>query len=448
MKLPRPLAFRAILLEFFLLFFSFQASVSITTPEDPDKLLRTAYEHQRAGNFALAKGLCRRILTEFPHYVDARNLYARMLAFETNYVDALSQYDSALVFSERNEDARFGKAQVFGWMGRFKNATEILQPLTEEQAGNALYATELAKVLSWSGEHLRAYREYERAFIFDSKSEEVLRGAARSAKSLHRKEEALDWYQRVLAVVPFDREAQSEINRLSFSAANELQLQTSYEAFESSSQSHQLFAADYYRELSDRWKSYVHFSSISKFGITESNFGAGCYGVLSYGASIFAQLFVSPGANVIPRFDATSELSVVLFKQVEGIMGYRFFSFANTQVLLFTPGTTVYVNESLWITPRLYLSQASDGSSSTTYHTTLFFRLVPSTLIRLAFFSGNESFRATSIDQVISVRSDGVVAGVRMRVMENLGLELLYQFTSRAASAGSHFGAGTLSLYF
>ncbi|MEK7749008.1 MAG: tetratricopeptide repeat protein, partial [Bacteroidota bacterium] len=207
MKLPRPLAFRTLLLEFFLLFFSFQTSVSITTLEDPDKLLRIAYEHQRAGNFALVKGLCKRILTEFPHYVDARNLYARMLAFETNYVDALSQYDSALVFSARNEDARFGKAQVFGWMGRFKNAMEILQPLTEEQAGNALYATELAKVLAWSGEHLRAYREYERTFILDSKSEEVLRGAARSAKALHRKDVALAWFQRVLAVVPFDREA-------------------------------------------------------------------------------------------------------------------------------------------------------------------------------------------------------------------------------------------------
>jgi len=119
-----------------------------------------------------------------------------------------------------------------------------------------------------------------------------------------------------------------------YSARGELQLQASNESFGPPlNKSHSILSIDYYREISDNWKPYIRAARISKFGLTEAQVGGGVYGLLSYGSSVFAQVLISPSATVIPRFDASAEVSKSAFGRFEGILGFRFLSFDTTKVL-------------------------------------------------------------------------------------------------------------------
>jgi YaiO family outer membrane protein len=444
----KPLLAAAVANALMLLILPFNLSASMRA-EDPDKLLRLAYEHQRSGNFTIAKSLCRQILNEYPHYVDARNLYARIIGYEGNYSEAIIQYDSALVYSSDNEDARFGKARVLAWGDHYDASISILESLVKERPTEITYLSELAKVRLWKGDVVQSYREFEKAYSLDTTSLDVIRGAARSANTLKLKDQRLVWYQRLLGLIPFDPEAQYEIRRLLFGATNELQVQLSTETFSPSiTESHTSLGGEYYLEVAKDWKPFVHINRMRKFGQSETRFGGGAYGLLSYGAGFFGQILVSPSATVIPQVDLAFEFSRSLVDRVEGIFAYRYMSFAVSKVFLLIPGFTYYLNDRLWITSKIYLGKASEGAASSTILSSAFFRPNPTTMIRLAAFLGDEAFRATTLDEIVLYRSSGFQGSVKYRFTENLGIEGLYQFTTRGTSGDSHLITLTFSVYY
>lgn len=417
--------------------------------EDPDKMLQKAIESQRSGNFSSAKMLCRQILDGFPHYVDARNIYARVLSYESRHKEALVQYDSALAYDKTNEDARFGKAQVLAWMERYPESLSILEPLGKGNPANVVYVMELGKVQLWSHNFSDAYANFEKAYQLDSGSVEIMRWAARAALGMERKDEAAKWYGRVLEAIPYDREAQFETTRLSFSAENELQIQFSSESFGPPlNQNHTIFTVDYYRELSSNWKPYVHVSRIRKFDVAETQAGGGIYGMLSYENSVFGQILLSPSATVIPRFDVSGEFSEVLMRRLQGTLGFRFLSFKSGQVLVLSPGAAVYVNERFWITGKLYVARTSNGESSLAFLASTAYRLSPDITMRFTGFGGDESFRATTIDEIVAFQSRGVLAGTKIRLNPRFGIDAYYQYTSRSSQSSSHFAGLTLLTYF
>ncbi|MBI4429306.1 MAG: YaiO family outer membrane beta-barrel protein [Ignavibacteriales bacterium] len=420
-----------------------------TTPENPDKVLSRAIEEHRAGNFSEAKSLCRTILDKYPHYIDARNIYARVLSFESHLQESLVQYDSALVYDETNEDARFGKAQVLAWMTKFPESLSILRPLAQGKPQNTVYLTELAKVQFWFNDFSAAYDNFVKAYSLDTTSVEVMRWAARAALTGERKDDAAVWYRRVLREIPHDPEAQFETTRIWYSSENEIQVQYTNESFGPPlDQHHGVLSLEYYHELSKNWKPYARLARVQKFRVTESQVGAGVYGLLSYGNGMFAQLLLSPSATVIPRFDISGELSEVLFSGVEAILGMRFLIFAKTQVLLFSPGALAYVSERAWISGKFYVARTSNGQSSLAFVASGVYRPTENFTIRLTGFGGDESFRATTIDEIVAFQSRGFLLGMKTRLTKNFGIDGFYQSTSRSSQASSNLLGLALLAYF
>ncbi len=417
--------------------------------EDPDSLFRVAIRQQREGNTHSAKMTLRRLLDLYPQYHDGRNLYARLLAWDEKYTDALAEYDSVLLLQNSNQDARFGKAQILAWTKRFDESLEILWSLTIEYPNSSVYISESAKVYLWSENPSQAYIQYEKAYALDSTSAEVVRGLARSSLVLKNHQESIHWYHRLLQLVPADAEARSEITRLSYRSNHELQWIWSRESFNNTGlPSHTVLGAEYYYEFKKGWKPYVHVSRLTKFFKTEIRFGLGAYGRLTFSSGMLLQLLLSPGATVAPRLDATAELNHLVSPGIEGIVAYRFLSFATSQVHIMSPAVTFYWSDFFWMTPRFYLASRSGGNISTTFVSTLFYSPKVFTLLRLGVFRGYESFRATTLNEISSFRSSGVFLGAKTRLNRFFAIDGVYQFNSRQQYSDSHLFNLSISFLF
>ena len=422
---------------------------TVVAAQDPDSLLSAAVRQERTGDTRAAQSSLRTLLSRHPQHHDARVFYARLLSWDQRYDEALSQYDFILSADPGHPDARFGTAQVLAWMGRHDRSLKFVEQLVREDSASPSYVVLLANVQLWSGRSQEALASYERALQLDPTSLEILRGLARSSVQLGRSESALTWYQRVALLSPGDAEARAEVYRLTYQATHEVLLQGQNESFiETGRSSHQLLAFEYYAALDPVWKPYAHFSRVTRFSKTDTRFGIGAYVNPSFGTGIFLQGVISPNATVVPEFDISAELDRLLFRNLEGVAGYRYMEFDSSNVHIFSPGLTIYFGAASWITPRLYWSTSSSGSTSTSVVLTLFYQLGESSKVRLGGFAGAEAFRATTLREITESKSSGYLLGMKSRLHKLIATDAQYQFTRRENSSDAHQLTLTLSLLF
>jgi YaiO family outer membrane protein len=403
-----------------------------------DSLYHTAVAQQRAERYREAMATLQLLLRQQPHHHDARNLLGRVLALQGEFQQALQQYDSVLAEDRTNVDARFGKGLVLAWMKQYPEATALIGDLHREDPSNKEYLLQLGNIALWSNHPDRAYGFYEQAYRLDFSSVDILRGLARSSLQMGDYQRALEWYREVLRYSQGDPEARSEILRLTYSARHEVQVHWVQQTIENAETTQNTtMTAEYYNSVNRYWKPYLHISRVVKFAETQVRYGVGVYGRPQTGTGLFAQLLVSPAATVLPRFDATVELDQLVSRGIEVVGSYRYLSFAGSAAHILSPAVTLYPFEWLWLTPRLYLSRSSSGSS-TAGVLTVFVQPMETTVFRLGVTSGDESFRATVLSEILSVRSRGVLIGAKARLHRNVALEGLYQYTARQGNVQVH----------
>ena len=396
-----------------------------------DSLYQASVRLQRDQHHAEARATLRQILKSQPLHHDARVLYARLFAWEGEFARALEQYDSVLRVDNGNRDARYGKAQVLGWSGKLSEGIQMAQSLHDEFPSDIEYALLLGDFKLWTDHPSEALTVYAKALALNKNLIEALRGLARSAVQMNRPEEAVRRYRSVLSALPNDPEARWEILRLSYVSTHEVQLQWWEESItNTSAQRNTVVSAEYYYALSPRWKPFLHVGQSTKFSVIGQQFGAGVYGSPGSGTGVFAQLLVSPHATIIPELDASVELNQQVSGGVEVIGQYRYLSFASAGAHVFSPGVTVYPFDWLWCTPRLYFATSSQSNSSSVT-ITFFAKPAALTLVRLGLSSGDESFRATTLSEIVSVRSRGILLGIKHRLNRTLAIDALYQYSER-----------------
>lgn len=424
----------------------FQTALSFQS--NLDSLFQIAVAHQRAGNYAQSKTAVRLLLDQRPDHHDARNLYARLLAWEGDFTQALVQYDSVLLLERTDREARYGKGLVFAWMKQYDKAQELFDALHAEDPSNPSYLLQQGNLFLWSQQPTLAYEKYEQAYRLDSSSVEIVRGLARSSARDRKYRRAVDWYRKVLSLSPGDPEARHEIVRFSYTARHELQLQwhREYIRYAASTQN-TIGAMEYYYTIDESWKPYLHASVASKFGKSENRFGVGLYSAVKVGMGLFAQLLFSPGATVIPTFDGTFEIDQQIGTGIDALLTYRFLGFAAASVHVVSPGMTMYASDRIWLTPRLYFSTSSSTRSMSGVLTAFYTPSERATL-RLGVTVGDESFRATTLREIVSTRSTGFFAGAKTRLHENLAFESFYQYTARQHDVRFHQLTAVISLLF
>ena len=438
--------------------FLFIVSLSITLfavaqprarSQDPDSLFFESLRLQRSGDYHEARVILRGLLDRFPLYHDARLLYGRLLAWDSQYTSAMIQVDSVVFFQPSNVEARFVKAQILAWSHRYRQSADILLALLDENPKSSLYKSELAKVYLWGGSPRRALDMYELAYLQSPESSEVLRGLARTHRQLRSFELSRYWYEKLLARVPGDREAQSEIIRLTYRSNIEVQFMGSYEAFTSSSiKEHTIGQLEVYASPQEDWKPFLHMSRVSKFSESDYRYGLGSYISLDYSLTALVQGIVSPKARIAPTADLLGELNWGITDGLDAIGGYRYLKFDSTHAHILQPGVTWYVSMDAWLTVKLYVGLTSTGATTNSSTATFYYSLDPLTVIRAGAFSGTEAFRATSFSELSSLKTSGGFAALKSRISKPLALEILYQFTARNSPSNSHLALITVSLLF
>jgi YaiO family outer membrane protein len=428
--------------------FVFPVSTAHAFQTNLDSLYRVAVLQQRAERNAEAKQTLRLLLTVHPLHHDARNLYARILAWEGDFSDALVQYDSVLMHDTRNWEARFGKGMVLAWIGRYDEAQEIFEQLHAENNADADVLFQLGNVAFWSKKPELGYRWYEQAYRIDSTSVDIVRGLARTSLRVGRSPEALEWYRKLQLLSPGDPEARQAIFQLTYAARHDVQVQWQREFIDQHEpRQHTATSFEYYYAIDEYWKPYLHLGSVSKFGKKEYRAGGGLYGTLQMGTGIFAQLLLSPGASVVPSLDATLEIDQRVSRGVEGLVAYRYLGFDSVTVHVLSPGFTLYPSDRFWFTPRVYFSR-STLSSSTSGIVTGYYVPSSSVLLRFGVTAGDEAFRATTLSEIVTIRSHGMFFGAKARVHKNLALEAVYQYTARRENVRFHQLTAVASFLF
>lgn len=420
--------------------FSFQTNL--------DSLYHAAVAQQRAERYTEAKRTARLLLNLRPSHHDARNLYARVLAWEGNFGQAVVQYDSVLIVDKGNRDARYGKGLVLAWMEQYREAQSIFDQLHADDPSNTDYLLQLGNVALWSNQPDHAYAYYLQAYRLDSSSVDIVRGLARSSARVHNSQKAMDWYRKLQMLSPGDSEARREIHKLSYASQHEIQVHWQREIIDQATASHNTTALlEYYYTIRQSWKPYLHFGSVSKFGKRESRFGGGLYSTVRTGTGLFFQMLLSPEASVIPSFDATLEVNQELSRGIEGLVAYRYLGFEDATVHVLSPGLTMYPSDRWWFTPRVYFSRSS-LSKSTAGLLTAFYLPSDRVTLRFGVTAGDESFRATTLREILSVRSRGFFLGAKTLLHKNLALEGFYQYTARQLDVHFHQFTTVVSLLF
>ncbi len=436
-----------------LLICSFPVSLALsqtgTSPFNADSLFFDGLRLFRLGETEEARVRFRVLLNAYPRYHDARILYGRILSWDKDYRSAITQFDSVLFFQPGNREARFAKAQTYAWSGRYRSAADILHALTEEAPASASYWLQLANVYFWGGSPRKALEYYERAYIRDPLSQDILRGLARVHRRLRSNELSLRWYRKLLERVPGDFEALGEIMRQTYRSNHEVQIQGVYESFvKPEITEHTIAQVEYYVAANEDWKPFLHYSRVSKFSEHDNRFGGGSYVTLDYSVSVLAQVLLAPNARIAPQVDALADVTVPVVSGIELTGGYRYLKFDSLHVHVPSPAVTLFLSNRSWLTVRGYFGFGSDKTSSTATTATAFFLPTPFTTIRAGVFTGNETFRATTFQEIASLRSSGGLFGFKSRISQSLALDAQYQFTSRTRLSNSHLIQLAVSFLF
>lgn len=430
-------------------FFLIGSLVSCALAQEQDTLLLKAQSLQRQGKLSDAVHYLSEVLLLQPLHHEARILYARYLGWQQQLQKARTEYELVLRAVPHHPDARFGLSQILAWTGQLDSALSYLRPLVEEYPRNSEYRTLLGNILLWRGRLPEAEQNYRDAIRLDSANVDAARGLARVLRRTNRLEEASQWYWRVLLLEPLDVEPRVELRRLAYQAALEIHFGTTLEFFNLEERSsHSVYSTEVYYEIDNTWKPFVHFSRISKFGATATQFGGGIYFSPASGTSLFAQVLGSSPSGVMPKWDVNTDLNQSLFGRFEGIMGYRLLSFPSSSAHVFSPGITWYLQGNAWITPRLYLARSTDGSLSRSFVWTFFYQLDDFTRLRLGGVAGAETFRATTLQEIAKTSSAGGLLGVQTRLSRSLALNGQYLFTSIEGGLRSHQIVLFLALLF
>ena len=431
------------------LLFLHLTALSQIKPSHRDSLFASVLQLSRHGRNAEALQGVKGLLLEYPNFDDARVLYGRLLAWQDRYPSALTQFDSVLARSPSHPGARMAKAQVLAWSGRYGESESLLGKLAREFPETAAYREELGKVYLWDGQASKALTEYRQAYRMDRHSVEILRGLARASMQLRLTTDARRWYRQLLALDPSDQEAKSEVARLAYHSTYEVQIQGTYESFvRPGIDAHTIGQLEVFAALTDRWKPFLHYSRIAKFGMKDDRVGLGVYMTPGPSVSVLLQGILSPGSTVAPRTDVTAEVEAGIGSGMEIIGGYRYLKFGNTDVHIIHPGLIYYASGSLWLAVSAYLGHTSLQTSSNAFLLTCSYEMMPLTTARVGVFSGNEAFRATTLNELSTVKSQGGFISLKTALTEFLAADIRYQYTAHGSPSSAHLITITLAFLF
>lgn len=355
------------------------------------------------------------------------------------------QYDEALAIFRRlakdnpeDYEARNWVARLTSWQGDFERAERLYRAVLEDDPGNFVAELGLVDVLSWQGRYQAAEERLVGLEADRPDNLAVLLRRGRLARWQRQRDEALDAYERVLAVDPDNEEALEAVAALEAETRYQLEAGYFFEAFDFAGETNGQFVELLYHDLDRLWL-LGRFSFQNKFNENNTRYTLG--GTYRFFSRTYLRGEVSlapSGDTVIANQDYTIEVTQGLHPTLSAGGGYRFLNFREADVHVLTALVNWHPRSDLHLYVRYVPSRSSfDGTGQGVWNQNGWGRLVwdahRTVSPFLLFAVGSETFIGLTADELgaFAAQTYGVGAEVRLTPVQGFRAGYHYQNRSR-----------------
>jgi len=333
------------------------ADASPSVPATPQELLTAARSFEAAQQYEQAVAAYQACLTARPEDDAARGALARVLSWQGKYDDAVALYEDILTRHPVDLDVRVALARVKSWQKKFTEAQKLYERVLDEEPNNLDAKRGLADTFYWSGAYAPALRTYEEIF------------AAAPEPELAQKIEAVraELTERASPQSPRSVVGEEKVEP-SLPYRDYIKVGYSHFSYTKNIPDEQNWLFEAAWPLGAR-TLVGRVEALDRFGSHDTLLSGELYSPLWEGAWGYVEAAVGMDPQFTPRWTAGGEvfqgLGVVhpAFSFLEPSFGYRHMSFQSTDVNLLSPGVTIYLPFSLWLTEKGYYVPENDSYS-------------------------------------------------------------------------------------
>lgn len=356
---------------------------------------------------------------------------AERLAQEGRSREALVQFEQILAREPGDPEVRIWTARLCRRLGQTERAAREYRVALALAPGHVDALVGLSTLLASRGAMREASELLDRAERIAPSSSDVLAARAFVSRMAGRSSEAERYYARASAISPSDGEIRRAFEHTRRLNRHRVEGGFQHEALSGAGSAH---VADIGMDLrrDDGLRFNLRFQAQSRASRSEARAGGGFEWRARPDVTVRATALVSPGANVIPRFDTSGEVehSRAPFEFGSGV---RAVSFDGAGVWMLSPFVAYWVNDRTSVSARYYASwttfPARDADLTHSAMVRFRYALTPRLWIDSAYSRGYESLDTLSIDRLASLRADTVSGGIlyHLRSLQSLAAGLDYQ---------------------
>jgi YaiO family outer membrane protein len=362
---------------------------------------------------------------------------AERLARQGHHDEALRRFEEIAVAQPTEIDARVWIARLQYWLGRTDQAERTFRDVLDESPDHVEALIGLGTVLAARGRLSEALIVLDRARGLASENADVLAALGHVSRLGGRMALAETYYAWAVALSPKDPDIRLGLEQTRRLHRHRVEATVQHESYNEPRMRAPIVDVSVDVRAADRARILGRLQTQDKFSRTEMRGGGGAEWRARPDATLRGWVVFGPGAEVLPRADASGELEY-FHNRTELGAGMRYAKFATASVWVVTPSVSYWINERTVGTVRYYKSMTRYGVGGTLVgnHSGLLrlqFRVTSRAWIDVAHARGNESFETLSADRLGRFQAQTWSAGVRTDLpgLTSFGTSVEYQRRNR-----------------
>lgn len=380
-----------------------------------------------------------------PQLAQTEREEATRLARSGHHAEALRRFQALASADPRDLEARIWVARLHNWLHHYAQAEQAFRGLLAEAPDNVEALVGLGTSLAARARMDEGLELLERAERLAPDDADVLAALGRAHRFAGHTSLALGYYRRAEQLSPQDADIHEGLEHTERLHAHRLIVDVFDESFSRPSPASRSGAIELDYRLRDDLRVLTRAQTQRKFDETDARAGGGLEWRADPRTTLSGLLLIGPGAEVLPRVDASAEAD--LYRgDWEPTARIRYFTFATARVWLLSPAVT-FRREDRAIGVHYHRSFTSFsgrrgwvGDNALALRGSL--RVQRRVWLDAGYAHGVESFETLTVERLGRFRADTVAAGGRIDFGALTSAGLVYERQWR----DDHSRMGRLSL--
>ncbi|HEV8254707.1 MAG TPA: YaiO family outer membrane beta-barrel protein [Vicinamibacteria bacterium] len=380
-----------------------------------------------------------------PQLAQTEREAATRLARSGHHAEALRRFQALASADPRDLEARIWVARLHNWLHHYAQAEQAFRGVLAEAPDNVEALVGLGTSLAARARMDEGLELLERAERLAPDDADVLAALGRAHRFAGHTSLALGYYRRAEQLSPQDADIHEGLEHTERLHAHRLIVNVFDESFSRPSPASRSGAIELDYRLRDDLRVLTRAQTQRKFDETDARAGGGLEWRADPRTTLSGLLLIGPGAEVLPRVDASAEAD--LYRgDWEPTARIRYFTFATARVWLLSPAVT-FRREDRAIGVHYHRSFTSFsgrrgwvGDNALALRGSL--RVQRRVWLDAGYAHGVDSFETLTVERLGRFRADTVAAGGRIDFGALTSAGLVYERQWR----DDHSRMGRLSL--